>query len=37
LKERSSIGVLLGIPVAMIGVVLVAQPSFLFGGSRGIR
>lgn len=36
LKERSSIGVLLGIPVAMIGVVLVAQPSFLFGGSRGI-
>ena len=32
LKEHSSPGVLAGIPVAMVGVVLVARPSFLFGG-----
>lgn len=39
LRERSSRGVLLGIPVAMVGVVLVAQPSFIpwFGGGGGIR
>ncbi|KAL4421372.1 hypothetical protein ABPG75_010663 [Micractinium tetrahymenae] len=34
LRERSSLGVLFGIPVAMVGVILVAQPSFIpwFGG-----
>jgi drug/metabolite transporter (DMT)-like permease len=38
LKEKSSTGTLLGIPVAMLGVVLVAKPTFLFGGdSAGIR
>lgn len=39
LGERSSRGTLLGIPVAMLGVLLVAQPSFLFGtrGGGGIR
>ena len=37
LGEHSSPGVLLGIPVAMVGVVLVAKPSFLFEGGGGIR
>ncbi|KAL4432832.1 hypothetical protein ABPG77_008158 [Micractinium sp. CCAP 211/92] len=35
LGERSSRGTLLGIPVAMLGVLLVAQPSFLFGSRAG--
>ncbi|EFN50789.1 hypothetical protein CHLNCDRAFT_142523 [Chlorella variabilis] len=36
LKERSSTGTLLGIPVAMVGVVLVAQPGIVFGGEDHI-
>ncbi|KAL4458074.1 hypothetical protein ABPG75_012939 [Micractinium tetrahymenae] len=35
LGERSSRGTLLGIPIAMVGVLLVAQPSFLFGRRGG--
>jgi hypothetical protein len=37
LKEKTSKGVLLGIPCAMAGVVLVAQPSVFFGGGGNIR
>jgi hypothetical protein len=36
LKEKTSKGVLLGIPCAMAGVVLVAQPSVFFGGGGNI-
>ncbi|PRW32584.1 Solute carrier family 35 member G1 [Chlorella sorokiniana] len=36
LKEKPSKGTLLGIPVAMVGVVLVARPSFIFRGGGGI-
>ena len=37
LKERPSRGTLVSIPMALVGVVLVAHPSFVFGGGGGIR